>query len=62
MAMAMTHGLPDYPIVMIPMEADIASVVDGSYLRATGTGREIERFADEIANIWLYGTKEGKDE
>lgn len=55
MAMAMTHGVPDYPIVMIPMDADIASVVDGSYLSATGAGSEIDRFAREVASIWLHG-------
>lgn len=61
MAMAMTHGVPDYPIVMVPMEADIASVVDDSYQQATGAGTEIERFAQEVVNIWLHGTKESVD-
>lgn len=55
MAMAMSHGVPDYPIVMIPMDADIASVVDDSYLKATGGGSEIDRFAREVASIWLHG-------
>ena len=62
MAMALTQGLPDYPIVMVPMESDIASVVDDSYQSATGGGDEIDRFAREVVNIWLHGTKETDDD
>jgi len=57
MAMAMSHGVPDYPIVMIPMSADIASVVDDSYLQAIGGESEVDRLAEEVSNIWLHGTK-----
>lgn len=61
MAMAMSHGVPDYPIVMVPMDSDIASVVDDSYLTATGGGTQFDRFASEVANIWLHGTKTGPE-
>lgn len=54
--MAMSHGLPEYPIVMIPMGRDIASIVDGSYFDAVGGEGEIDRLADEIISMWLHGS------
>lgn len=58
MAMAMSHGIPDYPIVMIPMEADIATVVDGTYFTGDAGQKEIERLANEVAQVWLRGSQQ----